>query len=269
VAFSSLFTVHATLALAASYALSPASGSYSVGETFQVRVVANTTGQPVNTGEATISYDTTKLTAVSVSKDGSPFNLWVTGPVISSGAINFAGGGTTALSGSPSVVTITFKAETEGVADLSFTKATLLAGAGQNVLTGSTGASYMITAVAAASPPDPTTQPVETSGFGAIYWVLLLFMAALAVVVTMFIQEWRRNREEKDRIKRETMEAGDKLINIFGVLRDEMEEKVLHLSRKPNMTDNEHSILEGLKDALDVSEKLIDKEIGDVRKLLK
>jgi hypothetical protein len=35
------------------------------------------------------------------------------------------------------------------------------------------------------------------------------------------------------------------------------------------MTDTERNVLEGLKDALDISEELIDKEIEDVRKLLK
>ncbi len=113
------------------------------------------------------------------------------------------------------------------------------------------------------------TTEVKTSGFSAIYWVSLLFMACLAVVVTILIQDRRRHTEEKDRIKREAAEAGDKLINIFGVLRDEIEEKVLALSHKPNMTDNERNILESLKDALDISEELIDKEIEDVRKLLK
>jgi hypothetical protein len=112
-------------------------------------------------------------------------------------------------------------------------------------------------------------QAVETSGLGLIYWVSLLFMAALAVVTTMLIQERRKFHEEKDQIKREVAEAGDKLINVFEVLRDEIEEKVLDLSHKPNITDNERNILEGLKDALDISEELIDKEIEDVRKLLK
>jgi hypothetical protein len=118
-------------------------------------------------------------------------------------------------------------------------------------------------------PVEEVEGKVATSGFGAIYWVSLLFMAALAIVVTMLIQERRRHTEEKDRLKREAAEAGDKLINIFGVLRDEIEEKVLELSHKPNMTDNERNILESLKDALDISEELIDKEIEDVRKLLK
>jgi len=464
------FQLSGNVAEAATYALSPASGSYSVGQTFQVRVMVDST-EGVNTGDATITFDANTLTAVSVSKDGSPFNLWVTEPKISGGTITFAGGGTTAISGSKAVATITFKGKAEGTGAVEFSKATLLAGAGKDVLSGKTGASYTITPAVAAPPPedkpvpkpervvnipapeapviksdthpDPTiwyakadakfswdipygvtgmkiafsdtadaepselheppistwskagledgvwyfhanyknrggwsssthfmiqidvtppeefsataiggdltaqlrfeatdalsgisvyrigidggrtrdVQPseltgggytlsnldpgphtftvtavdkagnersteasvevtgekpvekeegaVETSGFGAIYWVSLLFMAALAIVVTMLIQERRKHTEEKDRLKREAAEAGDKLINIFGVLRDEIEEKILELSHKPNMTDNERNILEALKDALDISEELIDKEIEDVRKLLK
>jgi len=460
------------VAHAASYALSPAGGTYNVGKTFTIKVMVDSAGEEVNTGDATIAYDKSKLTAVRVSKDGSPFNLWVTEPAVDAvaGTITFAGGGTAPISGTKAIATISFKAKADGSADVSFSKASLLAGAGQNVLTGSTGATYTLTpADEAPTTPTPTTpthkvnipppdaptikssthpdtsawysvadakfswdipygvlglklafdddpkgeptelheppigdwtkngikdgiwyfhlvytnrggwgssttyrvqvdttppeaftptaiggdltaqvrfevtdalsgvavyrigmdggttrdvQPtelsnggytlsnidpgdhsitviavdaagnereetttvtvtgtkpvvpgdskaVQTSGFGAIYWVSLLFMAALAVVVTMFIQERRRFVQEKDRIKRETMEAGEKLINVFGVLRDEMEERVLDLSHKPNMTDNERNILEGLKDALDISEELIDKEIEDVRKLLK
>jgi len=462
------FYVHA-----ASYSLSPADGSFEVGKNFTVRVMINAGSDAVNTGDATITFDTTKLTAASVTKDGSPFNLWVTEPAISGGAVSFAGGGTSPVSGSKQVVTITFKAKAEGVAKVDFSKGTLLAGAGQNVLSGSSGATFTITpastkpttpteptstapkkeerevkipppdapVIKSATHPDEnlwyntsnvkfswdipygvlgmktgfdqnsegtstethepptgewseegvadgtwyfhaeyknrggwgssttykiqvdTTPPEEfqvtavggdntaqlrfeahdalsgislyrvivdggrardvqlselisggytlsnqdpgehkitvtavdfannertsevsvvvtgtkaeekvemqTSGLGAIYWVSLLFMAALAIVVTMLILERRKTLEQKDQLKRETAEVGDRLINIFGVLRDEIEEKVLELSHKPNMTDNERNILEGLKDALDVSEELIDKEIEDVRKLLK
>lgn len=473
---SVLLVLSSTVAYAASYSFSPASGSHGVGESFSVRVMIDAAGAAVNTGDGTISYDTTKLTAVSVSKEGSPFNLWVTEPTISAGAgtISFAGGGTTAVSGQKAVATITFKGKAEGTAEVKFAKGTLLAGAGQNALSGALPtASYTITAATATPPPtptpttptkptktvnipppeepvikstshpdqavwykersakfawdipygvtglkigfddkvdgvaselheppipdfskddiadgvyyfhaiyknrggwgsstvykisidatppeeftasatggdltaqvrfeakdvlsgialyrvgldearsrdvqpselvsggytltnidpgdhmitivavdkagnereakapvtvtgtkpvDPSTAPVETSGFGAIYWVSLLFMAALAIVITMLIKERRAFHEEKDYIKREAMEAGDKLINVFAVLRDEIEEKVLELSHKPNMTDNERNILESLKDALDISEELIDKEIEDVRKLLK
>ena len=460
-----------SVAFGASYVFSPASGNFEVGKNFTVRLLVNTGGSAVNTGDATITYDASVLTAVSVSKDGSPFNLWVTDPVISGNTITFAGGATSPLAGSPAIITITFRGRAQGTANVEVTKGTLLAGAGTNVLSGSTGATFTITPASEAPPADEpeqrptqqrvvvvpppdaptiksathpdedewyntsaarfswdipygvlgvrfvfskdkhattttlheppigewsrdsiedgtwyfiaeyrnrggwgsstvfqinvdTTPPepfelvavggdltaelrfnardtlsgvsvyrvavdggrardvqpselvsggyrianldpgertfsvtavdragneqtahatatvtgtravqddggVKTSGFGAIYWVSLLFTGALAIVITMLVQERRRFHEEKDHIKRETMEIGDRLVNIFGVLRDEIEEKVIELSHKPNMTDNERNILEGLKDALDVSEELIDKEVEDVRKLLK
>lgn len=462
-----LFFLLPAVTHAASYSLSPASGDFEVGKNFAVRVMVNSDGAAVNTGDATITFDANKLTAVSVSKDGSPFNLWVTEPAVKGNTVVFAGGGTSPISGSKAVVTITFRAKAEGAAKVDFSKATLLAGAGQNVLSGSTGGTYTVVAASAAPepeekpkeertvkipPPDAPTikstthpdqgawfnesnakfvwdipygvlgvrlgfdenkdgtstqlfeppvgewskqgvtdgtwyfhleyknrggwgssttyriqvdttppkefqvttvggdltaelrfeaidelsgialyrvavdegrardvqpsevasgvykitnldpgdhsvkvtavdqagnersaeasvtvtgtktveeQEVQTSGLGAIYWVSILFMAALAITITMLVQERRRYKEEKDHIKRETMEVGDRLINIFGVLRDEIEEKVIELSHKPNMTDNERNILEGLKDALDISEELIDKEVEDVRKLLK
>lgn len=472
---STFYLLLSTTAYAANYSFSPASGSYEVGKNFTVRVMVDAASDGVNTGDGTVTYDTAKLTAVSVSKDGSPFNLWVTEPTINAGAgtISFAGGGTTAIAGSKAAFTVTFKGKAEGAATVSLSKGTLLKGAGQNALAGALpSATYTITAAAAKPPPaeepetpkptrtvnipvpeapviksashpdegtwyseaevkliwdipygvtgmklawsdkaedepselheppkaewsksgvadgtwyfhasyknrggwssstvfkvmvdttppeeftasaaggdltaqvrfeavdalsgisyyrvgvddertrdvqpnelvsggytltnlapgphtisvtavdmagnETTTQTdvvvtgeapveegageVETSGLGAIYWVSLLFMAALAIVITMLITERRKHHEERDHIKREAMEAGDKLINIFGVLRDEIEEKVVELSHKPNMTDNERQILEGLKDALDISEELIDKEIEDVRKLLK
>ena len=155
ISFSSAIHVHA-----ASYALSPASGSYAVGSSFSVKVMINSGTDAVNTGDATITFDATKLTAVSVSKDGSPFNLWVTEPAISGGTISFAGGGTTAVSGSKAVVTINFKAKAEGTAEVKITKGTLLAGAGQNVLSGSTGASFTITpAVEQPEQPEKPTTP--------------------------------------------------------------------------------------------------------------
>lgn len=467
-----------TSAHAASYSFSPASGSYEVGKTFTVSVMVDPGTDAVNTGDGALSYDTAKLTAVSVSKEGSVFNLWVTEPALNAGAgtVTFAGGATTPFSGSKRVVTVSFKAKAEGAATVKLDKGTLLAGAGQNVLAGSlptasftitpaaakppveekpdtpapakparavnipvpdapvikssthkeegtwynqntvkltwdlpygvtglkklwsekadaeptevheppipdwtkenvadgvwyfhaayknrggwgsstafkvqidttppkeftvtgTGGdlaaqlswaaedelsgvvvyriavddgrprdvqpseliaggytltnidpgehSIIVTAVDAAGnereartkvtatgelPPAEGAQEVETSGFGAIYWVSLIFMALLAGAVTLLVLERRKHHEERELIKREAMEAGDKLINVFGVLRDEIEERVLDLSHKPNMTDNEREILEGLKDALDVSEELIDKEIEDIRKLLK
>jgi hypothetical protein len=117
----------------------------------------------------------------------------------------------------------------------------------------------------------PSDEPVveETSPFGLVYWVSMIFSILLAIMGGYVYYERKKYREEKDRIKREALEVGDKLVNIFEVLREEIEEKVIMLSTKPNMSDNERRILEGLKDSLDISEELLDKEVEDVRKLLR
>lgn len=469
-----------SVTFAASYSISPSSGSYEVGKNFSIKLMINAGGDAVNAADAVISFSKDILQVVSATTEGSPLTFPVPatagsvtkadGPAVSNseGLVAFGGGGITSLSGTKGVLTITFKALKEGTARVEISKGSIMAGAGQSVLSGSTGASYTITVgssnpdpvdtttppkeerkvtipppeapiIKSASHPDENswysdskpkfnwdipygvlnvrlgfdqdpngtstelykaieawespevadgvwyfhakyenrggwgssttykiqidttppeeftisanggdlsaelrfeahdslsgislygvavdggsprdvqpselsdgyrlanidpgehivvvtaydkafnertseikvvvtgTKPVDaeevtTNGFGPIYWVSLIFMAALAVVITMLIQERRKFHEEKDHIKRETMEVGDRLINIFGVLRDEIEEKVTELSHKPNMTDNERNILEGLKDALDISEELIDKEVEDVRKLLK
>lgn len=74
---------------------------------------------------------------------------------------------------------------------------------------------------------------------------------------------------DRELLKRETDEVGEKLGKVFVVLRDEIEEQVHTLSGKPNLSDTEREILEKIKDALDMSEEILDKEVEDIRKLLR
>lgn len=469
-----LLVVHPTALFAAGYTFSPATGSYQQGAQFSVRLMINPSGTPVNSGEATIRFDASKLAVSSISTNGSPFTIWTPptpdGPTYSNsqGTITFSGGGLSTIASAKAVITISFTGKAQGDALVSVSSGKLLAadGKGTNVFTPGGSATYTITEAASVAPtqqptkhavnipkPDPPTikssthpdqeawsnattskfswdipygvtavrfgfgtstdvaetteheppigeftaagiadgvwyfkasyenrggwssstvyklmidtvppepfevttvggdlsaqlrfdafdtrsgievyqlaiddgrtrdiRPDELSGdgytlsnidpgnhtltlsaidkagnvrsvdaevvvtgelppeesdvaertvFGAVYWLSLIFIAVITILISMLLHERKKAREEKDRIKREAMEAGEKLINIFGVLREEIEEKVLELSHKPNMTDNERNILEALKDALDISEELIDKEIEDVRKLLK
>ena len=117
--------------------------------------------------------------------------------------------------------------------------------------------------------PGDEEEVEEVSVFGPVYWVSLIFMALLMTVIGILVFDRKRRAEENEQIKREAIEAGERLVSVFDVLREEIEEKILLLSHKPNMTDNERQILEGLKNALDISEELLDKEIEDVRKLVK
>ena len=75
-----LFWVSATPALAADLVISPSSGSYSAGQTFTATVRAVPGGDSINAVEATLSFDPSLLSVVSVSKTGSAFSLWTTEP---------------------------------------------------------------------------------------------------------------------------------------------------------------------------------------------
>ncbi len=482
VATTVAFLAPAAFANAANLSFSPASGTYSTGQTFTVGVAVNSDGSQVNTAQGVITFNPSVVTVVSISRDGSPLNLWVEEPSFSNsaGTITFSGGATTPLSGTRNIFSITFRAVAQGTASVGARDIDILAGAGQDV-TGTIGSgSYTITAAAAPTPtptpqPAPTSPPatsglgglgagitpqapnninsathaesdewyatstatfswsvpsgivsvrtllddqatstptetqtppiatityediedgiwyfhlafenrngwgeaahrriqidtvppeafdlrveggdlsaelffetedsgsglaeyvIEVNGvqreritpndlvdgqytltnltpgeatftviaidragnttsaeasalitgelpsatqgstesvspFGPVYWVSLIFAALLAIVIGMLIFERRRFAEEKDRIKIEAVEAGERLVSIFDVLREELEEKILTLSHKPNMTDTERQTLQSLKEALDISEELLDKEIEDVRKLVK
>lgn len=108
----------------------------------------------------------------------------------------------------------------------------------------------------------------EEGGIQWSYWIALVLVAVIAFLVGAIVYERKAVRAEKDRIKQEADEAREKLEGIFSVLRDEVEEQVIQLATKPNMTESERGILEKLKEALEISEELLDKEIEDVRKLL-
>jgi hypothetical protein len=101
------------------------------------------------------------------------------------------------------------------------------------------------------------------------YWVSLIFVALSVFLSGVLFSERRKFAREKEQIKSEADEAGDKMGKVFSALRDEMEEQIRALSAKPNLSDFEREVLERIKEALDMSEEIIDKEIEDVRKLLR
>lgn len=63
----------------ASLALSPASGTYNVGDQFDVNVLLDTGTSQVDSVDAVINYDTTVLNAVNITK-GAIFNKYVMNP---------------------------------------------------------------------------------------------------------------------------------------------------------------------------------------------
>jgi hypothetical protein len=155
---------------AANLVISPGSGSYSAGQTFTATVRAVPNGDNINAVEASMEFDESVLSVVSVSKDGSAFSLWTTEPTFSntSGTISFGGGSPTPFTTTSNILNITFRTLAEGSGSVSFSDASVLAadGRGTDVYQSSTPASYTVAATTAPAPtptPTPSTpEPADT-----------------------------------------------------------------------------------------------------------
>lgn len=157
--FSFAFLILAPFsAQAASLNFSPPSGSYGVGSTFSVHVNVESSAEAMNAASGVVSFPWDKLEVVSISKQGSIFSLWPAEPSFSNsqGTVSFEGivlnPGYIGANGK--ILTITFKARSVGVANVSFSSASVLAndGTGANILDGLRIAAYTLTSVGETSP---------------------------------------------------------------------------------------------------------------------
>ena len=119
-------------------------------------------------------------------------------------------------------------------------------------------------------------KPVDTVA-EASFWAFLtgtriliafLFLAImLQFGYTIFERKQYRKKEEK--LRKETREIQDQMEKIFSALRDEIYDQINNITKRPRLSIKEKEAVEGLNQALEVSETLIEKEINDVKKILK
>lgn len=155
-----MYGLFANTAFAADLLITPGSGSFNAGQTFTATIQVDPSGDSINAVEAQLSFDTSALSVVSVSKTGSAFTLWPVEPTFSNGAgtISFGGGHTAPITSRSNLLTVTFRTNTAGSGGVTFGTASVLAadGRGTNVLENSTGANYTVSASAPTPTPDPT-----------------------------------------------------------------------------------------------------------------
>lgn len=118
---------------AASLSISPASGTFEVGDRVTVKVLVSS-GAPINAISGLVSFPTSLFSVESVSKSGSVLDFWVNEPNFSQGAgvLQFEGvtlGGF--QGGTGTVVTAILKAIKPGSGTVSFKSGQVLANDGQ------------------------------------------------------------------------------------------------------------------------------------------
>lgn len=125
---------------AAYLSTSPASGSYSVGDSFAVNILVSSPDQAVNAVSGSLIFPADKLQITSISKVGSVVNFWVQEPSYSNstGSADFEGvilnPGYTGVNGK--VMAVNFRTKASGIASISYAAGSILAndGNGTNIL---------------------------------------------------------------------------------------------------------------------------------------
>jgi len=164
-------------AQAASLYLSPASGSYNLGQAFSVNVYVSSADQAMNAASGAVLFPADKLQVTSLVKTGSIINLWVQEPSFSNppaggqGTVNFEGiiynPGYTGSKGK--IITINFKVKGGGEASLNLSLAAVLAndGQGTNILTGLGGADFALEVPSIGPAAPKATTPTVLPGVPA------------------------------------------------------------------------------------------------------
>jgi hypothetical protein len=100
--------------------------------------------------------------------------------------------------------------------------------------------------------------------------ILLFFLFVTILLLIIYIwYEHKQLRIKEEKLRRETREIQDQMEKIFSALRDEIYEQVNHITKRKRLSESEKEAVEGLTQALEVSETLIEKEISDVKTILK
>jgi len=114
---------------------------------------------------------------------------------------------------------------------------------------------------------------LDEGSFWDFFTALNLFIFFLLVVILLqiiyFWYEHKNLKEKEEKLRRETREIQDQMEKIFSALRDEIYDQINTITKRKRLSAKEKEAVEGLTQALEVSETLIEKEINDVKTILK
>jgi hypothetical protein len=100
-------------------------------------------------------------------------------------------------------------------------------------------------------------------------WLGILIGVLLLVSLFMLDRLFRKHKRSEGKkkvIKEKLQETRKKTKEIFSALKEEIEEQVKHADQKPKMSKTEGHVADRLKEAVDISEELIKREIEEIEK---
>jgi hypothetical protein len=155
----------------ATFTLSPASSTPSLGSTLTITIQENSSSELINAVEADLTYDQTKLQFVSIDTSVGPFNITAqkTG---GSGTVKISVAASPSISGTQTVATVTFNTIGVGTTAVSFAGTSVIVRASDatNILGTSTGGSYTIQDKQAPTVPTGLTMSSHTTSTINMAW---------------------------------------------------------------------------------------------------
>jgi hypothetical protein len=114
---------------------------------------------------------------------------------------------------------------------------------------------------------------IEESSFWDFFTATnLLIIFLIVIILLQFVYTWYEHRiakQTEEKLRKETREIQDQMEKIFSALRDEIYDQINGITKRKRLSEREKETVEQLTQALEVSETLIEKEIGDVKTILK
>jgi hypothetical protein len=105
--------------------------------------------------------------------------------------------------------------------------------------------------------------------FTGINLLILFLFAVIMLLLAYIFYTHKQQVKTEEKLRKETREIQDQMEKIFSALRDEIYDQIVTITKRPRLSAKEKEAVEGLHQALEVSETLIEKEISDVKKILK
>ena len=118
---------------------------------------------------------------------------------------------------------------------------------------------------------EPSVETLGIVGFAAEEPASILAALMAALLLIMFgymVYERQRYSAAVSDLREESDEAQSQIIRVFNALRSEIYDQINSIDGKTRLSKKEKEAVSGLTKALRVSEKLLNKEVKDIKKLL-
>ena len=118
---------------------------------------------------------------------------------------------------------------------------------------------------------EPSVETLGIVGFAAEEPASILAALMAALLLIMFgymVYERQRYSAAVSDLREESDEAQSQIIRVFNALRSEIYDQINSIDGKTRLSKKEKEAVTGLTKALKVSEKLLNKEVKDIKKLL-